>query len=123
MSKWIYNRQGPASALDCGDSIYDRNGRFCVWIIGHNLYTMYGRHIGWTENGVFYDSKNQVIGFTKDHTGHLPYSPGYGGEPGKPLFYSMKPALMAYSGEPGRPGYSGWSDYLLEDYIKTVSTK
>lgn len=118
MSKWIYNRMGQASALDCGDSIYDRNGRFCLWIIGHNLYTLYGQHVGWVEDGVIYDSDNRVIGYTKDHTGNLPYSPGYGGEPGKPLFFSMKPALAALSAEPGRPGCSSWSDILLEEYIK-----
>lgn len=116
--KWIFNRNGQAAALDCGDSIYDRNGRFQLWIIGHNLYSMYGHHVGWAENGIYYDSDNQVIGFTRDHTGHLPYSPGYCGEPGLPLFFSPKPALMAYAGEPGRPGYSGWSRILLEDYIQ-----
>ena len=116
--KWIFNRNGQAAALDCGDSIYDRDGRFHLWIIGRNLYSMNGHHVGWAENGVYYDSNNLVIGFTRDHTGHLPYSPGYGGEPGMPFYLSARPALMAHSGEPGRPGYSGWSEILLEDYIK-----
>ncbi len=118
--KWIFNRNGQAAALDCGDSIYDKSGGFRLWVIGHNLYSMYGHHVGWAENGVYYDSNNLVIGFTREHTGPLPYSPGYGGEPGMPLFISAKPALMAYSGEPGRPGYGGWSSILLEDYIQQI---
>ena len=30
MKKWIYNRNGQAVALDCGDSVYDQNGNFVL---------------------------------------------------------------------------------------------
>ena len=28
MAKWIFNRNGQAAAIDCGDAIYNRNGSF-----------------------------------------------------------------------------------------------
>ena len=116
MAKWIFDKRGQASALDCGDSIYDKTGHFRLWIIDHNLFTMYGRHVDWYEEGVFYDSDNLVIGFTRDHMGYLPFFPGYAGEPMIP-YLGGKPALPAIVSAPGRPGYSGWSNLLLVDYI------
>ena len=45
MRKWIYNRNGQAVALDCGDSVYDQNGNFALWIHGRNLYNQDGDHV------------------------------------------------------------------------------
>lgn len=117
MANWIFNRNGIATAIDCGDAIYDRTGRFRIWIYGKNLYNMYGYHIGWTESGVFYDSQNRILGFTQNCTGYLPSRPGISGTPAIPGL-SGRPGKPGFSGEPGRPGYSGWSSYLLEDYIQ-----
>lgn len=117
MKKWIYNRNGQAVALDCGDSVYDQNGNFALWIHGHNLYNQDGDHVGWTEGGVFYDSNNDVIGFTRDHTQHLPSNPGYGGTPGIPGL-EWKLGRPCFEGEPGRLGYGGWSSIDFEDYIE-----
>lgn len=94
MAKWIFNRNGQAGAIDCGDAIYDRNGYFCLWVYGRNLYNQNGHHVGWTEGGVFYDSNNDVIGFTLDHTQHLPSNPGYGGNPGMPGLCGDRDALV-----------------------------
>ena len=116
MAKWIFNRNGQAGAIDCGDAIYDRNGTFRLWVYGRNLYNRNGTHVGRTEEGVFYDSNNDVIGFTLDHTQHLPSNPGNGGNPGMPGL-GGRPGRPGFSGEPGRPGYGGWSRTLLEDYI------
>ena len=117
MAKWIFNRYGRATAIDCGDAVYDSCGRFRLWVYDGNLYNMYGYHVGWAEDGVFYDDQNMVIGFTLDYTGHLPSRPGVGGTPGMPGMCG-RPARPGFSGEPGRPGYSGWSNCLLEDYIQ-----
>ena len=81
------------------------------------MYNLNGKHIGWAENGVYYDSNNRTIGFTRDHTVHLPSIPGIGGMPGMPGL-GGRPGRPGFSGTPGRPGYGGWSNDLLEDYLK-----
>ena len=117
MTKWIFNRNGRAAALDGGDAVYDSHGNLCFWVYGNNLYNRDGDHVGWTEGGVYYDSDNDVIGFVRDHTQDLPSNPGIGGTPGILLFLH-RPGRPGFSGIPGRPGYGGWSDTLLEDYIE-----
>ncbi len=88
-----------------------------MWISDNNLYNRIGQHVGWYEDGIFYDRNNRVIGFTRDHTGHLPFTPGIGGTPGMPGL-GGRPGRPGFSGIPGRPGYCGWSNTLLEKYIE-----
>ena len=41
MTKWIFNRNGRAAALDGGDAVYDSHGNLCFWVYGNNLYNNY----------------------------------------------------------------------------------
>ena len=36
MAKWIFNRYGRATAIDCGDAVYDSCGRFRLWVYDGN---------------------------------------------------------------------------------------
>jgi hypothetical protein len=118
MAKWIINRNGRASAIDCDDVIRDRNGRFCLWINNGKMFDKNGNQVGWVDNGVFYDSNNNVIGYTNDHTGTLPSTPGIAAMPAAMPAFGARPAFRpVFNVNNERPGYGGWSNTLIENYI------
>lgn len=51
MATWIYNRNGFATALDCGDSVYNNKGILRLWISDNNLYNRNGQHVGGMKMG------------------------------------------------------------------------
>lgn len=118
MAKWIINRNGRASAIECDDLIRDKQGRFRLWIINGRLFDKVGNQVGWVENGVFYDSNNEVIGFTNDYTGTLPSIPGINALPAAMPGFGAQPACRpVFHVINIRAGYGGWSDVLFENYI------
>jgi hypothetical protein len=93
-------------------------GKMIILEPGHRsyLFSLRGWHIGWFDDCVISDRDNRALAFTRDHTGHLPYTPGTSGTPGMPGL-SGTPGRPGFSGTPGRPGLGGWSSHDAAAYF------